>query len=416
MKSNTHPRYLGIILFVFFFIQQGISTFTYAQTKIEGLSYIDNLPISIEIENGYIKTITHIESLPKGPKKVYIAPGLFDNQVNGGNEIYFAASKGINLADVRTVTRNQWSVGVTTYLPTLTSNSKEVFLQNLTVLSQAFNDPEIKGSIGGIHLEGPYISPVEGFRGAHSPKYIRKADWTEFMDFYNTSGRHIVTVTIAPETDGAIEFIRKCTEMKIVMALGHHNASSQLIEDAVEAGACICTHLGNGCANMINRHENPLWPQLARNKLMVSLICDGFHLNDDEIKVFYGIKGTERTIITSDITSLAGLTPGTYKTADGKELELTESGKVQYPAQKVLAGSALSLNVGVKHLMDVTLCSLAEAIRMGSTNPARLYGFTDRGELKPGMRADLILFTIGDKKLDIEKTYVDGELVFSIAQ
>ncbi|NOY96240.1 MAG: N-acetylglucosamine-6-phosphate deacetylase, partial [Chlorobi bacterium] len=191
-----------------------------------------------------------------------------------------------------------------------------------------------------------------------------------------------------------------------------HNASTEIVDEAVENGAKTCTHLGNGCANSINRHNNPLWPQLSNDSLMISIICDGFHLRPEEIRTFFKVKGVDKTIVTSDVTKYAAMKPGIYKNIDGDDIELTVDGKVQYPAQKVLAGSASAINKGVAHIMEVTGCSLADAIQMASTNPAKLYGLTDRGTLEKGKRADLILFTIGDTELKIFKTYVKGKLVY----
>ncbi len=143
-----------------------------------------------------------------------------------------------------------------------------------------------------------------------------------------------------------------------------------------------------------------------------SLICDGFHLRDEEIKVFFKAKGIENTIITSDVTSFAGLPPGQYKSEEDEIIELTPEGMLKYPGQDVLYGSAVPISRGVVHMMNLTGCTLAEAIRMASTNPSRLYGLTDRGIIAPGKRGDLILFTVGKSNLHIEKTYVSGTLVF----
>jgi N-acetylglucosamine-6-phosphate deacetylase len=184
----------------------------------------------------------------------------------------------------------------------------------------------------------------------------------------------------------------------------------------VKNGVRISTHLGNGCANMINRHNNPFWPQLANDDLMISIICDGFHLLPEEIKVFYKVKGVDKTIITSDVTSYAALPPGQYKTQTGETIELTKEGKLHYPAQQVLYGSASPITKGIGYIMKVTGCSLADAIQMASTNPAKLYGLNDRGTLETGKRADLVLFTIDDFKVNIQKTMVKGELVFDASK
>ncbi|MEI6139601.1 MAG: amidohydrolase family protein [Mariniphaga sp.] len=384
-----------------------------AQTRIEGLLYLDKTPVSIEIDKGKIVSITRIEKLSDESHPAYVAPGLFDNQVNGFAGVSFCFAGGVlDKAGVIKATQELWKKGVTTYLPTLTTNSQEVLVRNFAILANAKNDKALHGSIPGYHLEGPYISPVDGYRGAHPLKYVRKPDWNEFMQMYEASGKGILTVTVAPEVEGAMEFIRKCTELGIIVALGHHNGTKADVDQAVLNGAKTSTHLGNGCANMINRHANPLWSQLANDQLMASIICDGFHLRDEEIQVFYKAKGLERTIITSDVTNFASLPPGQYKNEDGETIELTKEGRLWLPVQNVLYGSASPISRGVARIIGITGCSLGQAIRMASTNPAKLYGLNDRGMIAPGKRADLILFTVGENDLNIIKTYVEGELVY----
>ncbi len=387
-----------------------------ARTKVEGLLYLTKKPVSVEIEDGMIVRIREVKRL-SDPHPVFIAPGLIDNQVNGFAGVSFCFAGGeLTREGIFKATQELWKKGVTTYLPTLTTNTKEVLKHNLALLSDSKNDSALLGSIAGFHLEGPYISPIDGYRGAHPLKYVRKPDWNEFMELYEASGKNIKTITIAPELDGAMEFIRKCTAMGIVVAIGHHNATREIIEEAVLNGARISTHLGNGCANTINRHVNPLWPQLANDKLMASIICDGFHLRDEEITVFYKIKGPDKTIITSDVTSFAALPPGEYKNEEGETIILTKEGMLRLPAQNVLYGSASPISRGVARILKITGCSLGEAIRMSSTNPSKLYGLSDRGVIETGKRADLILFEIGDSELVIKKTYVKGKLVYEAQQ
>jgi N-acetylglucosamine-6-phosphate deacetylase len=302
---------------------------------------------------------------------------------------------------------------VTTYLPTLTTNSQEVLVRNFAILANSVSDEKLRGSIPGFHLEGPYINPEDGYRGAHPKQFVRLPIWNEFMEMYNAANGKILQVTIAPELDGAQDFIKKCSEKGIVVAVGHHNASKEQLDLAVKNGAKTSTHLGNGCANMINRHVNPLWPQLANDDLMISIICDGFHLLPEEIKVFYKTKGVDKTIITSDVTSYAALEPGQYKTETGETIELTKEGKLYYPAQNVLYGSASPITKGVGHAMEVTGCSLGDAIQMSSTNPAKLYKLDDRGVLEVGKRADFVLFTLDDFVVNVRQTFVEGECVYN---
>ena len=383
------------------------------KTYVEGISYLDQSPVRIEIADGKIKSVVRIKRLSYTGNKIYVAPGLFDNQINGYKGISFTDLGGeLTYERILMVTKSLWGKGITTYLPTLTSNEKRILLKNFALLAEVKESPALHGSIPGFHLEGPYISPVVGYRGAHALKYIRKPDWNEFMEFYEASKKGILEITLAPEVEGAMDFISKCREKNIVVGLGHHNGSMQQITEAADRGAQICTHLGNGCANNIDRHQNPLWPQLSDDRLMVSIIGDGFHLQKEEIRVFYKVKGPDKMILTSDVSPLGGLAPGKYLNVVGDTLELTPEGAVMYPAQHVLSGSASALPKGIGNILKVTGCTLGDVIKMASTNPARLYGLTDRGEIKPGLRADLILFTMDNFKMDIKKTIVAGEVMY----
>ncbi|WP_158868669.1 N-acetylglucosamine-6-phosphate deacetylase [Maribellus comscasis] len=399
--------------FLIFLLLILISNQSYSQQIVEGIHYQTGKPVQIMIEDGEIKEVKSIQRLSEKGQNVFVAPGFFDNQVNGFAGVSFAFGESdLTVDGIKKATSELWKQGVTTYLPTLTTNSQEILVKNFGLLAKSMNNEDLKGSIPGFHLEGPYINPEDGFRGAHPKRFVRLPDWDEFMEMYKAANEKIIQVTVAPETEGAMDFIRKCADKGIVVALGHHNANTQQVNEAVKNGARISTHLGNGCANMINRHRNPLWPQLANSDLTASIICDGFHLLPEEISVFFKAKGLDKTIIVSDVTSYAALEPGEYKTETGETIELTKDGMLRYPAQNVLYGSASAITKGVGHIMEVTGCSLADAVKMSSTNPAILNGLNDRGVLEPGKRADIILFTLDDFKVNIQKTYVLGDLVY----
>jgi N-acetylglucosamine-6-phosphate deacetylase len=404
---------IAVSAILFVSIAYLLSCCTFDQETITGLYYADNKPVVIAIKDGMIHEVRKVTWLPEKSRNLIIAPGFIDNQVNGYAGVSFTFGGGELTPDgVRLVTRELWKTGVTTYLPTLTTNSNELLLKNFSVLARSVSDPEILGSIPGFHLEGPFISPVDGFRGAHPQRFVRPPDWNEFTELNRTAGNKILQVTVAPEIEGAMDFISKCRDNGIIVALGHHNGDATSISGAIDRGARIATHLGNGCANTINRHLNPLWPQLSDDRLMISIIGDGFHLNPDEIKVFYKVKGPDKTIITSDVTSYASLPPGKFINIEGDTLEITPEGMVKYPAQNVLAGSASPLKKGIANVMKVTGCSLEEAVNMVTRNPARLYGFDDRGTIEKGKRADIVLFRIVDNEIIIDKTFVNGKMVF----
>jgi len=398
-----------IVLLLFFFANMNEIN---SQT-IEGIHYADGTPVQVKISNGIIESVQRIEKLSDENNKLIIAPGFFDNQVNGFAGVSFSfGGSDLTAEGIEKATRELWKKGVTTYLPTLTTNSQELLVKNFGVLAETIDNENIRGSIPGFHLEGPYINPEDGYRGAHPKRFVRLPNWDEFMEMVTAANNHILQVTVAPEMEGVQEFIQKCTAQGITVAVGHHNANKEQLDQAVLNGAKISTHLGNGCANMINRHRNPLWPQLANDDLMISIICDGFHLLPEEIKTFYAVKGPEKTIITSDVTSYAALEPGEYTTQTGETIELTEEGMLRYPAQNVLYGSASPITKGVGHIMKVTGCTLADAVQMASTNPAKLYGLNDRGKLEPGKRADIVLFTLEDFQVNIQETWVKGKKVY----
>lgn len=380
---------------------------------VEGLFYLDHAPVRVEISGAKITNVVRIAELSDQNNKNYIAPGLIDNQVNGYNGVSFIY-EGYELTgkDILNITKAIWKSGVTTYLPTLRSNPQDLLVKNISLLAKHKDNPALLGSIPGFHLEGPYISPVDGFRGAHALKNVRKADWTEFLEIYEASGKNILQVTLAPEVEGAMDLITRLRELNIVVAIGHTNANAQQITEAADRGAQTVTHIANGMGNTINRHNNPLWPQLSEDRLMISMIADGFHLLPEQIRVFYKAKGPGRTILTSDATRYAGLSPGKYLNAEGDTILLTADGAARYLSRNVLSGSAAPISKGIGNVMKATGCSLAEAIQMASTNPARLYNLSDRGEVKPGMKADLILFTVDDFKMDIKKTIISGEVVY----
>lgn len=374
---------------------------------------------TIIVRNGLIESVSAQNTRLQGATEInangkFIAPGLIDNQVNGFAGISFSlGGSELTGEGVEKATRELWKTGVTSYLPTLTTNSWKMMKDNLSILAKAADNTELMGSIPGFHLEGPYINPQDGYRGAHPAQFVRLPDWNELMELYEASGRRILQITLAPEMDGALGFIEKCSEKGIVVALGHHNAPADIVNAAIYRGAKIVTHLGNGAANMINRHYNPFWSQLADDRLNISIICDSFHLLPEEIKVFYKVKGVERTILTSDVTSFATLQPGMYQTQTGETIELTKEGLLHYPEQKCLYGSASPLTKCIGYIMEVTGCTLADAIRMASANTARLLGLNSIGELAPGKQADLIFFDMEDREMVIYKTFIKGKEVFS---
>ncbi|WP_020529615.1 N-acetylglucosamine-6-phosphate deacetylase [Flexithrix dorotheae] len=396
-------------IFLLFFLTSLAQMDNKALNNIEGIFYSDNGYISISTTAGKIAAIQRMEEKNPG-QKLFIAPGLIDIQINGYMGVDFSGPD-LTLEGVKKATKALWQAGVTTYFPTIITSDISRMKKNFAILAQAMEDPEIGKSIPGFHLEGPYISPIKGFRGAHLEKYIKAPDWEEFQEIQKAAKGGIKIITVAPELNGAIPFIRKCVESGVLVSLGHHNGNAEQIKMAVDAGAKMATHLGNGCANEINRHHNPLWPQLADDRITPSIIADGFHLTKEEVRSFYKVKGPGKTILVSDALDLAGLPPGEYVRGE-RTLELTPN-VVKLPKENVLAGAASPISKCVGVMMEFTRCSLNEAIQMASTNPAEIMALENIGTISQGKRADLIVFSMEHNEMKIKHTYIAGELVYS---
>ncbi|TMU50728.1 N-acetylglucosamine-6-phosphate deacetylase [Flagellimonas algicola] len=408
---------LSIFLFYnFLFLSAALAHFQKDGTSTDNILedvilYSDGQLIDLKFSNGKISEILP-KKTQKGPNnfQIYVAPGLIDQQVNGYLSHSFV-SNDLNKEKLNKITQRLWENGITTFFPTLTSESSQVLLQSFSNLDHILGDTQLAQSIPGFHLEGPYISSLDGFRGVHNPKHIRNPDWKELKTWIKASGNKIKIITLAPELDGSMELIKKCVAHNIKVALGHTTANAEQINEAVKLGASLSTHLGNGCANMIHRHYNPIWPQLSNDGLTISVIADGFHLTRDEIRTFFKVKGPTNIMLVSDITRWGGMPSGKYRDFD-KEIVVTTSGAIMMPSENVLAGASFLITKGIEKMIEYTGCSLAEAIEMATTNPARAIGLNDRGTITRGKRADLICFTYEKGKFEIIKTIVGGKVVF----
>ncbi len=163
----------------------------------------------------------------------------------------------------------QGPLGTARLCPTLITAPVDHLLHGVRTIAAACEAfPDVAARVIGIHLEGPFISEREGYRGAHPPASIRDPDWSLFQELQEASGGRIVLMTLAPERTGAIEFIRRATAAGVVIALGHTAADGATIRAAAEAGARLSTHLGNGIASELPRHPNPIWEQAALDELL----------------------------------------------------------------------------------------------------------------------------------------------------
>ena len=314
----------------------------------------------------------------------WAAPALFDLQINGCDGRSFNSPE-LTTDAVRHVVQVCRNHGIAGLCPTLITHTAEALLHGFAVVRRACEtDPVVARAVPCLHLEGPYISPEDGPRGAHPRRHVRPPDWDEFSRFQEASGGRIRLVTLAPEHDGALAFIEQLTASGVVVALGHTAAAGPRLRDAVRAGARLSTHLGNGCSAMLPRHDNPIWEQLAADELWASVICDGWHLTPAVARCILRVKTPARTVLTCDASSLAGLPPGRYAEWGG-EFEVLPGDKVVIPGTTYLAGSGVFTDACLGWATRNAGVSLRDAVDMASVRPRELLGL-------PDALTDLMLF------------------------
>jgi N-acetylglucosamine-6-phosphate deacetylase len=290
-------------------------------------------------------------------------PGLFDLQVNGFGGVDFNAPD-LTADRVGEALDRMRATGVTRCLPTLITSSFEQFAASARVLGRMSNR-----AVAGIHMEGPYVSAVDGPRGAHPREHVRPAAVDDFNRRQDAAAGRIVLVTLAPEVPGAMSLIEHLVESGVRVAIGHTEATPDQISEAIAAGATLATHLGNGCAEMLPRHPNVIWQQLAADALFASLIVDGHHLPPATVKAMVRAKGLQRTILVTDAIAAAGSAPGRYRIG-GVDCLLGDDGRVSLPGTPYLAGSALTLDRAIANMVRFAELSLDDVIPMASTIPA----------------------------------------------
>jgi N-acetylglucosamine-6-phosphate deacetylase len=307
-----------------------------------------------------------------GTRRTVELPGLLDLQVNGFAGVDFGDPALTEEALARAV-EAIGKTGVTRMLPTLITSSLEAFSACARVVARCGH-----AAIAGIHMEGPYISPEDGYRGAHARAFVRGADVDDFRRRQDAAEGRIRLVTLAPEVEGALPLVEHLVKGGVRVAIGHTGATGAQIADAASAGATLSTHLGNGCPSLLPRHPNVIWEQLGEDRLLASFIVDGHHLPPATVRSMVRAKTPSRSILVTDAIAAAGMPPGRYTLA-GQEVELSPSGRVAAPGASNLAGSALRLDVAIGNTVRFTGLPLEDVMPMASTRPAEYLGIPTAG-------------------------------------
>lgn len=376
---------------------------------VDGIDPCTGNGLAIEIADGTITAIRPAESTTNA----YLSAGLIDLQVNGFRGFDLNAG-AVTPSLLLSLCEELLSVGVTTWLPTIITASEASILQALEAIARSrANHRLVADMVAGVHVEGPSISEKDGARGAHPLAHVRPPSIAEFERWQRASGDLVSMVTLAPEHEGSMDYIRALTAQGVLVALGHTAATPEEILAAAEAGATLSTHLGNGAASMLPRHPNFVWAQLADDRLTASFIADGWHLPADTFKAMLRAKGMQRATLVSDTVALAGMPAGLYRQPVGGDVEVSPEGRIGVAGTPYLAGASLPLSANVAIAAEMAGISLADALLLATQNPGRFVG--GRGRLEVGARADLIRFewSQGDRDIRVREAWVHGEKVFS---
>jgi N-acetylglucosamine-6-phosphate deacetylase len=376
-------------------------------SRVTGRDVGSGQGISVTVADGRIAAIRPTDlALTSGP---YLAAGLIDLQVNG--------YRGLDLNDgtvtparVAALTQMLTELGVTTYLPTLITASRASLLSSLVTIAAARQQyPLCARMIPFVHVEGPFLAPEDGPRGAHPREHVRSLDLDEVAEWQRASGGLVGKITLSPHHDQISNFIRALVGQGILVAIGHTSATADQIRAAVSAGARLSTHLGNGAAATLPRHPNFIWAQLACDRLDAGFIADGFHLPADTFKAMLRAKELQRSYLVSDAAALAGMPPGVYDQPIGGRVELGRDGRLSVAGTPYLAGASRPLCEDVALAIRMADLTLADGLMLATVNPGRFVG--GRGRLAVGEAADLILFDWeqGAASLTIRETYVAGK-------
>lgn len=374
-----------------------------------GIHAITNQPIEVRFDKA-LTLVDELISRPKGDVP-FLSPGFIDLQVNG-----FAGADYCDpacpLEDIERSLQVQFSCGVTRILPTIITGGPNELVGALRNLADAKEQLPHGHAMEGFHVEGPHISAEDGPRGAHPARWVRKPDLDEFHRWQEAARGYVRLVTLSPEWPEAPSYIEALVRQGIVVSIGHTKATGEQIEDAVRAGATKSTHLGNGAHMVLQRHPNYIWDQMANDALAAGFIVDGFHLSATFLKCAIRAKGLDRSILVTDAVCPAGCAPGFYRLGE-VDVELLPEGKVVMRGGTRLAGAALRMDTAIGNTVRMADVTLGQAITMATRNPARVGRIANRQRgLQPGEKADLVEFFFDGGRMEVQRTWLSGELVY----
>lgn len=336
----------------------------------------------------------------------YLIPGMIDIHLHGCKGYDFCDG---TLEAVEKITKYQASIGVTTIaLATMTLPVE--CLESILKLGAVFKKRKAAGEynthadLAGINMEGPFISKEK--RGAQREDAIRKPEAVLFRQFQQSAEGLIKYIGVAPETEGALEFIREVKD-EVKVTLAHSNADYFAARSAFEAGVSHVTHMYNGMSEYNHREPGIVGAVYDCKEVEVELICDGIHVHPAVIRATFSMMGKEKVILISDSIRAAGMPSGEYELG-GQQVTVKEDRAV-ISGTETIAGSIASLPEALRYAVRVAGVPLEDAVMCVSCNPARSLGiYKECGSVSVGKRADLVLL---DKELCVNRVIKNGKIL-----
>ena len=358
----------------------------------------------VTVEDGRFAEILYTGS-SSGEAENYIVPGFIDIHTHGAAGIDMLSADCDKLVEMSAFYAKN---GVTSIFPSTSSAKHEVIMKMIEEVKKAKSKAKI--NFEGIHLEGPYINKKKA--GAHVLDLIKDPDLSELDDITSAvldCGLKL-HITIAPELDGAYDFIKAAVKKGATITLGHTEASGEVIKKAIELGANSFTHLFNAMSPIHHRDAGVAGNALV-GRTYVEIICDGIHLCPEIVNLVYKAKGCEKIILVSDSMAAAGLAEGEYNLGATKGV-IVENGKafIRNPdGTETIAGSTTNLYKEIINFMSFTSRSLEKSLLTVTKNPAECVGIYDKkGSIETGKDADFIIM---DKNNAIKEVYVNGKKI-----
>ena len=343
-------------------------------------------------------------------KGLYVSPGFIDMHTHGAGGADFMDG---TVDAYLTAARMHAVHGTTLLYPTTLTSTNETLFASFETYRKAEEMNTDGARFGGMHLEGPYFSPV--YAGAQDPRYLRNPRPEEYLEILDRCPA-LARWSFAPELEGAEEFAAELKKRGIVASIGHTNATFQECDAVYKSGADLMTHFYS-CMSTVSRrnafrYAGTIEYGYIQDGMNLEIIADGIHVPQDLLHLLLKIKGVERLALVTDSMRAAGMPEGPSilgPLSDGQEV-IVEDGVAKLMDKSAFAGSVATADRLVRTMVQIAGCSITDAVRMITENPARIMGISDRkGSLKAGMDADLVIF---DENINVRNTIIEGKIVY----